>query len=136
LKEANLIDRRSIFLWYLLSFVTFGIAWIVWYYKINADAKHLALRHPDTENRARGWSPGMSVVAMTLGALIIVPPLVSVWGTWSRVREGTRSHSMAAGKQFLFCYVPLINIAYPGVLQSQLNHAAAEEASGTVSATA
>jgi hypothetical protein len=43
---------------------------------------------------------------------------------------------MAAGKQVLFCYVPLINIAYSGVLQSQLNHAAAEEASGTLSATA
>jgi hypothetical protein len=43
---------------------------------------------------------------------------------------------MAAGKQFLFCFVPLINIAYSGVLQSQLNHAATEEASGTLSATA
>jgi Domain of unknown function (DUF4234) len=132
------IDRRNILVWYLLSFVTLGIAGIVWYYKINADAKQLALRQPDTENQARGWSPGMSVIAITLGALIIVPPFVSVWGTWSRVRQGTRSHSMAAGKQFLFCYVPLINIAYSGVLQSALNHAATEEAEApeTVSATA
>jgi Domain of unknown function (DUF4234) len=136
LKEHNLIDRRSILIWYLLSFVTLGIAWFVWYYKMNADAKHLALRHADTETRARGWSPGMSIVAVTLGSFIIVPPFVSVWGTWSRVREGTRSHSMAAGKQFLFCFVPLINIAYSGVLQSQLNHAATEEVPATVSATA
>jgi hypothetical protein len=130
------INQRSIVLWYVLSFVTLGIAGIVWYYKINADAKQLALMHSDTENQARGWSPGMSVIAITLGAFIIVPPFVSVWGTWSRVRQGTRSHSMAAGKQFLFCYVPLINIAYSGVLQSALNHAATEEAPGVVSATA
>jgi hypothetical protein len=32
--------------------------------------------------------------------------------------------------------VPLINIAYSGVLQSQLNHAATEEVPATVSATA
>lgn len=131
-----MIDRRSIAIWYLLSIVTLGIAGIVWYYKMNADAKNLALTHPDTENRARGWSPGMSVVAITLGSLIIVPPFVSLWGTWSRVREGTRSHSMAAGKQFLFCYVPLINIAYYGVLQSQLNSVATGEAPATVSASA
>jgi hypothetical protein len=106
-----------------------GIAWIVWYYKVNADAKDLALTHPDTETRARGWSPGMSVLAVTLGSFIIVPPFVSVWGTWSRVRQGTRSHDMAAGKQFLFCYVPLINIAYIGILQSQLNKVAAESQS-------
>ena len=130
-----MINQRSIVLWYVLSFVTLGICGIIWYYKINADAKHLALRHPDTESDARGWSPGMSVVAITLGAFIIVPPFVSVWGTWSRVRKGTRSHSMAAGKQFLFCYVPIINIAYYGVLQSSLNHAATEEVPQAVSAT-
>ncbi len=131
-----MINRRSILLWYVLSFVTFGIAWFIWYYKLNADAKHLALRHPDTESDARGWSPAMSIVAVTIGSFIIVPPFVSVWGTWSRVRKGTRSHSMAAGKQFLFCYVPIINIAYPGVLQSSLNEAATQEAPAAVSATA
>jgi hypothetical protein len=121
-----LIQRRNIFVWYLVGFLTLGIASIVWYFKINADAKHLALTHSDTESRARGWSPGMSVLAITLGAFVIVPPFVSVWGTWSRVRLGTRSHDMAAGKQFLFCFVPLINIAYMGILQSHLNHVAGE----------
>ena len=122
-----MIQRRNILVWYLLTFVTLGIWGFVWYYKINAEAKHLALEHPDTESDARGWSPGMSIVAVTLGALIIVPPFVSVWGTWSRVRKGTRSHDMAAGKQFLFCYVPLINLAYYGVLQSQLNDVAVQQ---------
>jgi hypothetical protein len=129
-----LIQRRNIFIWYVVGFLTLGIASIVWYFKINADAKQLALNQSDTESRARGWSPGMSVLAITLGAFLIVPPFVSVWGTWSRVRLGTRSHDMAAGKQFLFCYVPLINIAYMGILQSHLNHTAAEvEPLGAVS---
>jgi uncharacterized protein DUF4234 len=119
-----LVKERSILVWYLLSFVTLGIASLVWYYKMNADAKQLALRHPDTESRARGWSPGMSIFAVTLGVFVIVPPFVSTWGTWSRVREGTRSHDMAAGKQFVFCFVPLINIAYMGILQSHLNQSA------------
>jgi Domain of unknown function (DUF4234) len=121
-----LIQRRNILVWYLLGIVTLGIVSIVWYFKINADAKRLALQHADTETRARGWSPGMSVLAITLGAFLIVPPFVSVWGTWSRVREGTRSHDMAAGKQFVFCFVPLINIAYMGILQHHLNKPALE----------
>jgi hypothetical protein len=133
-----LINRRNILVWYLVSFVTLGIASLVWYFKVNADAKRLALTHPDTESRARGWSPGMSILAVTLGAFLIVPPFVSVWGTWSRVRLGTRSHDMAAGMQFLFCYVPLINVAYMGILQHHLNQAAAEEVEpvGAVSTTA
>jgi hypothetical protein len=72
-----MIGRRSIALWYVISILTLGIGGIVWYYKLNNDAKALA------DNRA--WSPGLSVLAVTLGALLIVPLLVSQWRTWSRV---------------------------------------------------
>jgi hypothetical protein len=43
-----------------------------------------ALAAPD------GWSPLMSVLAVTLGAFLIIPPFVSIWKTWSRVREATQ----------------------------------------------
>jgi hypothetical protein len=111
--------KRNIVLWYVLSIVTLGICGIIWYYLINADAKKIA------KNNA--WSPGMSVLAVTLGAIIIIPPFVSIWRTWSRVREATHADGMAAGLQFVLCFVPIVNIAYSGYLQSKLNNAAAAE---------
>jgi hypothetical protein len=108
--------RRNIALWYVVSIVTLGIGALVWYYKVNADAKRLA------QNKA--WSPGLSVVAITLGSLLIVPPFVSTWGTWSRVREATDADGMSAGLQFLFCFIPPISLAYFGYLQHKINRAA------------
>lgn len=127
MREAEFVaPRRNIIVWYLLSVVTLGIAAIVWYYLLNADAKKLALTHRKSEAQARGWSPGLSVVAVTLGALIVVPYFVSMWGTWSRVREATDSSSMGAGLQFLFIFIPIVNVAYSGILQHQINNAVAE----------
>ena len=117
-----MIGRRNIFLWYVISIVTLGIMGIVWYYKLNKDAKTLANND--------SWSPGLSVVAITVGALIIVPPYVSIWRTWSRVREATHADGLSAGLQFCLCYIPLVNIAYSGYLQSKLNASASEPTPG------
>jgi Domain of unknown function (DUF4234) len=100
-------------LWYVLTVVTIGIAGIVWYYKLNKDAKIL------TGNKQ--WSPATSVVAVTLGAIIIIPALVSEWKTWGRVREATHAEGMASGIQFCLIFIPIVNIAYLGYLQSKLN---------------
>jgi heme/copper-type cytochrome/quinol oxidase subunit 2 len=110
--------KRNIVLWYVISFITLWIGWVVWYYKINADAKRLA--------KNDSWSPGMSVVAVTIGALIIIPPFVSVWRTWSRVREATHAEGMSSGLQFVLCFVPIVSVAYAGYLQSKLNNAVGE----------
>ena len=106
-------STRNIVLWYALMVVTIGLAGIVWYYKLNADAKRLAGN--DT------WSPAISVVAITLGALLIVPPFVSYWRTWSRVREATGAEDMSTGLQFCLTFIPFINLAYHGYLQHKLN---------------
>jgi hypothetical protein len=82
---------------------------------LNKDAKTLA--------RNKGWSPGLSVLAVTLGALLIIPPIVSHWRTWSRVREATNLDGLSAGIQFCMVFVPLINLAYWGYLQAKLNRA-------------
>jgi hypothetical protein len=116
--------RRNIVVWYLVSILTLGIGFIVWHYVVNKDAKVLA------SNKA--WSPGLSVVAITLGAVLIVPPLVSVWRTWSRVREATGADGMSAGIQFLLCFIPLVSLAYYGYLQSKLNAAATQAESRSV----
>lgn len=121
--------QRNIALWYVVSIVTVGIGAIVWYYKLNADAKRLS------GNKA--WSPGLSVLAVTLGSLIVVPAYVSMWRTWSRIREATGLDGLSAGIQFCLVFIPLVSIAYYGYLQSKLNRAIgiqAPAAAATVSA--
>jgi uncharacterized membrane protein len=110
------VNRRNIVAWYVLGVVTFGIGFVVWYYKLNADAKQLAGNAT--------WKPWVSVVAITLGAMIVVPAYVSHWRTWSRVREATaETHDLSTGLQFIFVFIPLVNLAYWGYLQAKLNAA-------------
>jgi hypothetical protein len=108
-------SNRNIAIWYLISIVTLGIGAIVWYYTLNADAKKLA--------RNKAWSPALSVLAITLGSLLIVPLLVSQWRTWTRVREATGADGMSAGIQFCLTFIPIVNLAYFGYLQHKLNAA-------------
>jgi hypothetical protein len=116
-QEAEM-QGRSIVLWYVVGVVTFGIGFVVWFYKLNSDAKTLAGN--------ASWKPWVSVLAITLGAIVIVPAYVSHWTTWSRVREATgAAQEMSTGLQFIFVFIPLVNLAYWGYLQSKLNAAAA-----------
>jgi hypothetical protein len=66
----------------------------------------------------------MSVLAITLGAFLIIPPFVSYWKTWSRVREATDLDGLSAGIQFCLVFLPIVSVAYLGYLQSKLNHMA------------
>lgn len=69
---------RNIFLvWLVWPIVTLGIYHFVWWYKINREARDL---DADIE-----VSPALAVVAITLGALIIVPPWVSILNTGDRI---------------------------------------------------
>lgn len=70
-----------------LSFITLGIYAIFWYYFINREMRDLG-RANNTEEL--GTSPGMSVLAITLGAFIIVPPFVSIYNTCKRVMAASR----------------------------------------------
>jgi Domain of unknown function (DUF4234) len=60
-----------------LSIVTFGIYFLYWYYKINDE-----LRRFERDDTIR---PGIALLAVTLGWLIIVPPFVSVYNTSQHV---------------------------------------------------
>jgi hypothetical protein len=66
-----------------LTFLTLGIYYLVWYYKINRELRDLG-RATGQEDRL-GRSPLTSLAAITLGWLIIVPPFVSFWKTMKRV---------------------------------------------------
>ena len=56
-----------------LSFITIGIYWFYWYYKINDE-----IRRYEKDDSVR---PGIALLAVTLGWLIIVPPFISVYNT-------------------------------------------------------
>ena len=66
-----------------LSIITLGIYYIFWWYYINREMRDFG--------RARGTdlgqNPGNSVLAITLGALIIVPAIVTLWTTSDRIQR-------------------------------------------------
>ena len=63
-----------------LSIITFGIYYIVWYYKINNEIRH---HDPDIE-----VSPGWAAAAISLGAILLfIPPIVSSYATAARIRQ-------------------------------------------------
>ena len=54
-----------------LSFITFGIYYLVWYFKINREMADWG-----EQNKVDiGTSPGMSVIAITLGAFLNHSPI-------------------------------------------------------------
>jgi hypothetical protein len=70
-----------------LGFVTLGIYFLFWYYFVNREMRDLGEAHGTTEC---GTSPGTSLLAVTFGALIIVPPFVSIYKSFKRMNEASR----------------------------------------------
>ena len=68
---------------FLLVFLTLGIYYLVWYYKINRELRDLG-RATGQEQRL-GRSPLTSLMAISVGWLILVPPFVSMYRTLRRI---------------------------------------------------
>lgn len=66
-----------------LVFLTLGIYYLVWYYKVNRELRDLG-RAAGEEDRL-GRSPLTSLLAITVGWLILVPPFVSFYRTFRRI---------------------------------------------------
>ena len=71
----------------LLPIVTLSIYYFVWYYKINREMADLGRARGTDE---LGDSPGTSLLATTVGALVIVPALVSTYRTAQRIQAAQR----------------------------------------------
>lgn len=111
-----------------LTFVTLGIYWFFWYYYLN---KELAEMGKARNTDELGTSPGTSVLAVTLGAFILVPPFVSVYRTWDRkckAEDATGQVGMEAGLGFLLTI--LISPIGMYILQSNLNKVLQAQATG------
>ncbi len=85
-----------------LSLITLGVYWWVWYYKVNKEMAAIGRARGTDEC---GTSPGTSLLAVTLGALVIVPAFVSIYKTCARLNATERvtgaPEGMEAGLLFL-----------------------------------
>lgn len=70
-----------------LSLITIGIYYIVWYYKINKELAAVGKAKGSTEC---GEDPMKSLLAVTVGALVIVPAFISIFNTWKRLNAAER----------------------------------------------
>jgi Ca2+/Na+ antiporter len=66
-----------------LVFLTLGIYYLVWYYKVNRELRDIG-RATGYEDRL-GRSPFTSLMAISVGWLIVVPPFVSFYRTFQRI---------------------------------------------------
>ena len=120
-----------------LSFLTLGIYSIFWYYFVNKEMAQMGAAKGTDE---LGDSPGTSVLAITLGAIIIVPALISIYHTWQRLNAGERltgQSGMEAGLGFLLWIfiqpvgVYILQSNWNKVLQAQAGAVAPAEPAAT-----
>lgn len=112
-----------------LALITLGIYGIFWYYFINREMADYGRARGTNE---LGDSPGTSVLAVTLGALVIVPALLSGYNTCKRVEATQRlagdPNPTAAGLLFvLYLFISPVALY---LIQDGLNKAWQAQASG------
>jgi hypothetical protein len=109
-----------------LTLITLGIYYAFWWYFINREMRDLG--------RARGTdlgeNPVNSVLAVTLGWIIIVPAIVSMWRTSDRIQRSQEVAGVERGANGPIIFILLFLIGPVGVwyAQSELNKAWAAQA--------
>jgi Domain of unknown function (DUF4234) len=110
---------RSVVWVIVLELVTLSIYGFFWWYFIHRELRDYGKARGTTE---LGTSPGTSLLAVTLGLLVIVPALVSIFNGFKRVQAAQR----LTGIEPLNGWIGLILflVFYPalmGYMQSGLN---------------
>lgn len=98
-----------------LSVITLGVYYFVWWYKINNEMNNLGIQ----------CNPTMSVLAVTIGSFVFVPPFVSYYTTADRIRKAqdrTNASERIIPVLALLLFV-VVNIFALPYYQSQLNKA-------------
>jgi hypothetical protein len=110
---------RSIVWVIVLEIITLGIYGFAWWYFIHRELRDYGRTKSTTE---LGTSPGTSLLAITLGALVIVPLLVSVYNCFKRVQAAQRLAGITPINGWIG--LVLFLVFYPalmGYMQSGLN---------------
>ena len=102
-----------------LSLITLGIYFFFWWYFITREMRD----HGQAKGVDLGQSPGNSVLAVTLGALIIVPAIVSEWRTAGRIEASQEAVGLERRASGPIIFILLLLIAPVGLwyAQSELN---------------
>jgi hypothetical protein len=108
-----------------LGIITLGVYPLVWYVRINAELR----------SQGEEVSPGVALLAITLGAILIVPPFVSLYNTAERIRRVQVRNGVedpiSAVLALVLLFVPVANLFQSAYLQAGLNRAW-ERAAGDV----
>ena len=105
-----------------LSLITLGIYYLFWWYFINREMADLGRAHgrPDL-----GEAPVWSVVAISIGSFLIIPPFVTYWRTCKRVESAQNlvlgSNNFSPLLAFLLIFIPLLGLISTYLIQSNLN---------------
>ncbi|MHB0976914.1 MAG: DUF4234 domain-containing protein [Candidatus Aquicultorales bacterium] len=122
MEASRLGKQRNPIVVVLLSVITFGIYFVYWYYKINKEVVEYDQRIES--------SPLISVLAITLGAFLVIPPYASAYTTAARARRmfwdyGSSVEISPALAFLLYFFIavgyPAVSLFYPAYVQSKLN---------------
>jgi hypothetical protein len=75
------VKIRNPFGVFVLSIVTLGIYYVVWYYKVNRELRDAS---------GIDVSPVIAIIAITIGWFILVPPFVSWYRKFERIQQAQR----------------------------------------------
>ena len=113
----------------LFFFLTLGFIIYpqVWYYRINRELRDFGRVYKD--EKLADSNPVLSVLAVTLGAILIVPPIVSWWKCTGRIRRAqgiAQETSLLNGWLIFALYIGAIlftpvALGIPAYVQSALN---------------
>jgi hypothetical protein len=105
-----------------LSLITLGIYGLFWWYFINREMADLGQANGVPE---LGDNPVLSVVALSIGSLIIIPPFVTWWRTAKRVETAQNrvlgSNNFSPVLVFVLIFIPLVGLISIFLIQSNLN---------------
>jgi Domain of unknown function (DUF4234) len=105
-----------------LGLITLGIYHFFWWYFVNREMADYGQANGIPE---LGDNPLLSLLAVTIGALIIIPPFVSLWRTLKRIETAQNralgSNNIGVILLFILIFIPLVNLVVFPVMQSNLN---------------
>lgn len=101
-----------------LSLITLGVYWWFWYYFVN---KELAEMGKARGTEELGTSPGTSLLAVTLGCFIIVPPFVSLYKFWVRKRNAAQLTGAEPGLEPALGWIIQLFLSIVGTFIAQLD---------------
>jgi hypothetical protein len=108
-----------------LVFLTLGIYYFVWYYKVNRELRDLGRAIGEEERLGR--SPLTSLLAILIGWVVIVPPFVSFYKTFRRIEAAQEASGTSQRVNpwlgFALYVIGLILLPVEVIYaQSELNH--------------